>query len=101
MTIVLIMISACYILHFKPFEEPLINRLEVMNETITLLLVNLIFMFTPIIDSPKIQYNLGIVFVCIMALCISAHLFFIFKDIVLGLIRVFKRWRYKRALLLK
>lgn len=54
LTIVLIMFAACYILHFKPFEEQLINRLEVMNETTTLLLVNLIFMFTPIIDSPKV-----------------------------------------------
>jgi hypothetical protein len=101
LTVVLIMASACYIVHFKPFEEPLINRLEVMNEVTTLLLVNLIFMFTPIIDSPKVQYNLGFVFVCIMALCISVHLFFIFKDIILSSIRVFKRWRNKRALLLK
>lgn len=48
---VIALASGCYILHFKPFEDPLINRLEAMNETTTLLLIDLICLFTPLIES--------------------------------------------------
>lgn len=84
-----------YILHFKPFEETLINRLEAMNDTVTLLLVDLMFMFTPIVDSNLFKYNLGFVFIALFAGCISVHLFFLFKDITLRTIQVLKTWRLK------
>lgn len=51
LTIILTMMVACYILHCKPFEETLTNQLEAMNDTVTLLLIDLMFMFTPIYDS--------------------------------------------------
>ena len=82
--------SACYITLFKPFEEQLINRLEIMNEVITLLLVHLIYLFTPLIESQKLKYELGFAFIGILAGCIAVHLFFLLKDIIERLIRKIK-----------
>ena len=87
--------SACYIILFKPFEEQLINRLEIMNEVITLLLIHLIYLFTPLVESEVHKYNLGFAFICMLAGCIAVHLFFLFKDIVRQIIEKIKAWREK------
>jgi hypothetical protein len=85
LTIELTMVMVCYMLHLKPFEEKLMNRLEAMNDTVTLLLVDLMFMFTPIVDSNLLKYNLGFLFIGL----------FLFKDITLRTIKMFKTWRIK------
>jgi hypothetical protein len=93
LTIILTMMMACYTLHFKPFEETLMNQLEAMNDTVTLLLIDLMILFTPIVDSNLFKYNLGFVFISLFAGCISVHLFFLFKDITLRTIQVIKTRR--------
>jgi glucan phosphoethanolaminetransferase (alkaline phosphatase superfamily) len=89
------LVSGCYIILFKPFEETLINRLEVMNDIITLLLIDLIFLFTPLLDSQVLKYKLGFAFICMLAGCICVHLFFLFSDITKQLIEKIKVWREK------
>ena len=89
-----------YILHFQPFEEPLMNRLEVTTECFTLSLIYLMFCFTGQILSPQSQYTTGYIFTTGLCLCIGVHLFFLFKDIVNKLILHAKRWyNMKRDLL--
>ena len=51
--IVITIFAGSYLLHFHPFDEPLINRLEAMNEFFMLLLIRIIFCFTKIIDNPS------------------------------------------------
>ena len=88
--------SGCYIILHQPFEEQLMNRLEVMNEVTTLLLVDLIFLFTPLIDSQVIKYNLGFTFICIFSICIAVHLLFLSIDITKQLIEKIKVWREQK-----
>ena len=72
------------------------NRLEVMNEVFTLILVDLIFLFTPLIDSQVIKYNLGFAFICILSICIAVHLLFLSIDITKQLIKKIKVWREQK-----
>jgi len=93
--VVITLAQGCYILQFKPFDDPLINMLEAMNETITLLLIDLIFLFTPLIESQKLKYRLGFVFIGMLASCIAVHLFFLFTDMAKQMLSRIKVWRAK------
>lgn len=95
--IVTTMASACYLLHFQPFCEPLIAKLEVMNECFTLALIFLLFCFTPLVPSVQDQYTIGYVFIFGMCCCIGVHLFFLFKDMAHMLLLHYKRYRYKKV----
>ncbi len=95
MVTVMQLASACYIILFQPFEEQLINRLEIMNEVTTLLLIHLIYLFTPLVESQVLKYNLGFAFICMLVGCIAVHLFFLFKNIFRQIIKKIKAWREK------
>jgi len=41
--------SAWYLLEFRPFDDPLVQKLEVFNEVIALSMINLLFCFTDLI----------------------------------------------------
>jgi len=77
------MFAACYLLHYKPFDEPLVNNLEVMNECFTLLMIFFLFCFTSLVPSVQDQYFIGYFFIGAMCLCIGTHLFFLFRDMIL------------------
>ena len=49
MTIYLTQFAAIYLVHYKPFEDPLVQRLEVFNEITTILLLHVIYCFTPLL----------------------------------------------------
>ena len=76
------MVACLYVLHYRPFEDPFMNRMEVMNECFTLLLIYLAFCFTPLIQSVRDQYLIGFIFIGGMVVCIGTHLFFIIKDLI-------------------
>ena len=94
--ILITMIAAIYVLHYQPFDVPLLNNLEVMNEAFTLLLINVIFCFTKIIEDEATQYMIGFVFVGLMCFCIFVHLVFLFKDITQNLLLKTKVYYAKR-----
>jgi len=94
--IVTTMAAVCYLLHFSPFDEPLIGRLEVMNECFTLCLLFLLFCFTPIMPRVQDQYTIGYFFLVGLCGCISVHLFFLFKDIARMMLLKCKRFRYRK-----
>lgn len=77
----LTMAATCYILHFLPFEEPLMNKLEVMNESFTIFLIYTLFCFTDITGNVQDRYLIGFIFIGATVGCISVHLYFIFTDI--------------------
>ena len=52
-----------------------------MNDVITLLLVDICFMFTDYEKNLTIQYNFGYVFCILFSVCIFSHLVFLFIDI--------------------
>ena len=47
--LVLSLLAFAYLVHFKPFEDPLIQKLEVFNEIICVVLIETLFCFTDII----------------------------------------------------
>lgn len=91
------MVSAVFILQVKPFEERLVNQLEVMNECFTLALIYVVFCFTDLVESPLDRYRIGFVFIAGMSLCIFVHLYFIFKDMAIQLIGAVRRKLARRT----
>ena len=88
--------ACCYVLHYKPFKENLINRLEAMNEVFTVFLMILMFFFTDVTESKNTQYMIGYMFVAGLVLCICVHLFYLFKDILHQLIIYIKKRKANR-----
>jgi hypothetical protein len=44
------MVEIIYIIEVQPFDEPLINHLEIVTECFTLILIDLTYFFTPLCD---------------------------------------------------
>lgn len=88
--VMLTLIACSYVLLYSPFEEPKQNKLEVMNEFITLGLTYFCICFTNLISDTKTQYLIGFFFVGMFSLCIGVHLFFLFKDLIKKLLRKIK-----------
>lgn len=93
---VITLLSACYLLQFKPFAEPLLNRLEMVNEVTTLFLISVTYTFTDLFKSVKFKYNIGFVFNVGFASCIATHLFFLFEDLGKTALKRLKVWLKKR-----
>ena len=81
LTLYLTIASVSYFLTFHPYEDKLTERLDIMNDVVTLLLVDVCFMFTDYESNLKIQYNFGYVFCILFSACIFVHLVFLFIDI--------------------
>ena len=88
--VVLTLVACSYVLLYRPFEEPRQNRLEVMNEVITLGLIYLCLCFTDLIEEAKTQYLIGFFFIVLFGVCILVHLGFMFKDLIRKLLRKLK-----------
>jgi hypothetical protein len=43
----------------RPFENPLLNKLEIFNELCIMGAAYHLFVFTQYVDDPKLQYNVG------------------------------------------
>ena len=43
----------------RPFIDPLLNRLEIFNELCILVESYHLIAFTPFVDDPAVQYNVG------------------------------------------
>ena len=63
----LTMFNACFLFNYKPYLEKFIERLDLLNDIVTVLLIDLCYMFTDILDSKKEQYYIGFVFILLMS----------------------------------
>ena len=75
----LTMIETIYLLVFKPFEEPLLQRLELFNEFTSIMLLYATLCFTEYIYNDTAKSHIGWVFVGGMAVNMSVHLFFMVR----------------------
>jgi len=82
------MLSACYLLHFKPFENSLVQKLEVFNEVCSLVMLLLTFCMTDLVPSPEDRNIVGLFFIGCIALNIGTHLYFLFADVFVKLFRL-------------
>lgn len=72
--------SIIYLIWFQPFESKFANRMEVLNDITTLLLLYLLMTFTPWVDDSELRFKLGYVFIGVMSTNIATHFFFLAKD---------------------
>ena len=80
--------------HFKPFESALVQRLEVFNELTTILLFGIIYCFTALTPHSTHPY-VGLYFMFTIIFNISIHLFFLIMDVVVKLIAICKKYKYR------
>jgi len=71
--------STIFLLTFTPFEETLIQNLEVFNEITGLVLLYHVLYFTPILPSVEMQANIGYSFIFCMGANMATHLFFLLR----------------------
>ena len=74
-----------YLVTFKPFEEPLLQKLEIYNELTMIILVYCVMTFSPL-NSDIESNELSLVIVFLGCLCgnILVHLYFLCKDSLLS-----------------
>ena len=78
-------ITAIFLLHYRPYVSPLLFYLEIFNEITAMVLLNIIFGFTDLVPEVKIQYMIGRLFVGVILINISVHLFFLVKTTAVDL----------------
>lgn len=91
----LTMFNAGFLMNYSPYEEKLIESLDILNDIVTFLLIDLCYVFTDLWGDIRSQYNVGFLFIIIMSVGILPQIFFLAKDIFWQL-----KWRL-RALCLK
>ena len=75
------MFNAAFLMNYSPYEEKLIESLDILNDIVTFLLIDLCYLFTDLWGDIKSQYNIGFVFIIIMSAGIIPQIFFLAKDI--------------------
>ena len=50
--LILAILAYGYLVHFKPFEDSIIQKLEVFNEAMCILVIDILFCFTDVVPDP-------------------------------------------------
>lgn len=79
-----------YLVYFKPFEEPLLLKLDIFNEFTTIILVDLLTCFSGANTKP-LDFEMDIFFLVGLFGNIAVHLYFLVKNSVVGLKQSCKR----------
>ena len=51
------MFTCCYLASVQPFDNPWLNRLEIMNEVFVLYSIYWLYFFANLIAQPHVQYK--------------------------------------------
>jgi hypothetical protein len=76
--ICLVLIQVTYLVLYKPFEDPLLQKLEIFNELSTLVAIDLMFVFTDTY-SHQAHEHVGYAFVFVLCINILTHMFFLVR----------------------
>ena len=82
-----------YSLSVKPFEDPALNKLEVVNEFLYNLVLFLCFTFTVVYPDAATKYNNGFIFIAIILTMLAINFGVQIKDTIKRLILTLKRCR--------
>jgi hypothetical protein len=63
-----------YLLGVKPFTEKRNNRLEIFNEISILIVSSHLYLFTPFLENPEVQYGAGWSIIVITTINISVNM---------------------------
>ena len=69
-----------FLLHFKPYESPLINKTEIYNEGCIIILTYLALCFTNFVPDPETRDGIGICYIVTNSLMLSFHILILLID---------------------
>ena len=75
-------LSAAYLLQFRPLESSFSMRMEVMNESSSLTLIYLLFCLTDLVPDPEIRNMIGYVYMIVALTNVAVHLVMLAWDFV-------------------
>lgn len=84
-----------YLLHFRPFEDPIMNKLEIFNELCILLVTYPSLLFTGFVSEPLSQYYAGWLMIVFIILNILVNMLAVLYQGLCSLILFIKRIRFK------
>lgn len=90
---VLTTLAFAFIAIFDPFEDSLVGKLDMMNEAATVIIIDLLFIFTDNEPSARRQFQFGFVFIAVVVGTLCVHIYFLMSD-ALG--KIFKKLRTTR-----
>lgn len=73
-------VAFAFVATLAPFEERLVGKLDMMNEAATILIIDVLFIFTDNEPSVSLQYKFGFVFIGIVVATLSVHIFLLLAD---------------------
>lgn len=73
-------LAFAFLATFQPFQETMVGKLEMLNEGVTVLLIDLCFLFTPLEPSASRQYSAGYFFNALVIGTLCVHVFFLLKN---------------------
>ena len=80
----------CYLIYFRPFEEPLLLKLDIFNEVTTIILVDILTCFSGANTMP-LDFEMDIFFLVGLFGNIAMHLYFLVKNSLVGIKRSCKK----------
>ena len=86
--------SACFLLNFTPFEDPLPLDLEIFNEVTTIMLLYHVTCFTEFIPSALTHALIGYSFLALMLGNMAVHLFFLSRSSIKGCMYKYRKRRH-------
>ena len=87
-----------YLYYNSPFETPFLNRMEVLNECMSVVVLYFLMGFSAAyFQDPQMRYDMGYAFIVCFILYLSVPLFFILKDTLRNIRMKYLLWRAKRA----
>ena len=72
--ILMTVIKFAYLIQFQPFEDRLVQKLEIFNEIMLILIIDVMFCFTDIIPTERDKQLFGYVFIILITVTIGVHL---------------------------
>ncbi len=87
-----------YITYVKPFQLPLLNRLEMFNEYSILVATYHLYCFTDFVPDPETQYQMGWSIIVVTILNMAVNILFMMYMTFGALKMAFYKIKYKYAL---
>ena len=76
------MLSVCYLLWYKPFEDSRVNKLEVMNEATNFIMLYHVMCFTDFVPEAEDRYQIGWSFLFFIIVNLLVHLSLLIIDTI-------------------
>ena len=89
--------ATIYFMIVKPNQEALVNRLDVLNEIASMLVLYHVLVFTDWVPDPSVRYLFGWSLIGSASCVIGIHLFFMLRQIVKNFCEVLKKKVHVKA----